>query len=106
MPKYLFQASYTTAGLEGLRKDGGTGRVAAVEKLAAGMGGRVESFYFAFGEADAYVVVDLPDQAAAGAVSLAVNQSGLVTLKTTVLLTPEEVDEAVHRTVDYVPPGG
>lgn len=80
--------------------------MAAVEKLVSAMGGRIESFYFAFGEADAYVVVDLPDHAAAGAISLAVNETGLVTLRTTVLLTPEEVDETVHRTVEYIPPGG
>jgi uncharacterized protein with GYD domain len=73
--------------------------------MAAGLGGKVDSFYFGFGERDAYVVVELPDNEAAAAAALAVNASGGATVKTTVLLTPEQVDEAAKRSTDYRPPG-
>lgn len=105
MPKYLVQASYTTEGTKGLLKDGGTKRRAAVEELMKGLGGKVEAFYFAFGDADAFVIVDGPDNATAAAVSMAVNASGAATVKTTPLLTPEEMDQATKKTVHYRAPG-
>lgn len=105
MPKYLIQANYVGEGVKGLLKEGGTGRVAAVETLAKSVGGTVEAFYFAFGETDAYVLVDLPDNASAAAVALAVGASGLATVKTTVLMTAEEVDAAAKKTPAYRGPG-
>ena len=106
MPKYLFQASYTPQGVEGIRSNGGSSRRDAVAAVADGLGGSLESFYFAFGESDVYTVVDLPDNETATAIALTVNASGAVAVKTTVLLTPEEVDAAANRSVDYRPPGG
>ena len=105
MPKYLFQASYTPEGLRGLIKDGGTRRRDMVEKLAEGLGGQVESLYFAFGDADVYVVIEAPDNESAARAALTVGASGAVEVKTTVLLTPEDVDEATQQTVSYTPPG-
>jgi uncharacterized protein with GYD domain len=105
MPKYLFQASYTVDGVKGLLKEGGTNRRAAVEQVARSMGGKVEAFYYAFGDDDVIVIVDLPDDASATAVSLIVGASGAVSIKTTVLMTPETVDEATKKSVDYRPPG-
>lgn len=105
MPKYLWQASYTAAGAKGLEKEGGSGRRDAVEKLVADLGGTVEAFYFAFGGTDAYVITDLPDNTTAAAAALTVEASGAVDISTTVLLTPDEVDRAVHTTVAYRPPG-
>lgn len=105
MPKYLIQATYTGEGVKGLLKEGGTGRRAAVEKLAASVGGTVEALYYAFGETDVYVILDLPDNASAAAVALTVGASGAVTLKTSVLMTPEEVDEATKKSPSYRPPG-
>ena len=105
MPKYLFQASFVGEGVAGLLKEGGSGRRQAVEQLTKGLGGSVEAFYFAFGEYDVFVIVDLPDNVTTTAAALVVNASGLVKVKTTVLLTPEEVDEATKKTVDYRPPG-
>lgn len=105
MPKYLFQASYTPEGVKGLRSAGGTSRREAIATLAEGLGGRLESFYFAFGDHDVHTVVDLPDHETATAVALTVNASGAVTVRTTVLMTPEEVDAAAQRSVDYRPPG-
>lgn len=105
MPKYLLQASYTGQGVQGLLKDGGTGRRAAVEKAAASIGGSVEAFYYAFGDTDVVVIIDVPDNTAAAGFSLVVASTGAVTLKTTVLLTPEEIDKAVKVHPDYRPPG-
>ncbi len=105
MPKYLFHGSYTSSAVQGLVKEGGTSRVKAVEKLAESVGGKVESFYFAFGDNDYYIVVDLPDNAAAAAVSLTVGGSGAVANQTTVLMTPADVDAAVKKHPSYRPPG-
>lgn len=105
MPKYLFKASYTAEGARGISKEGGTGRRDTIAKLAENSGGRMESFYFAFGQDDAFITCDLPNNATAAAVALAVNSSGAATVTTVVLMTPEEVDEATRATVDYRPPG-
>ncbi len=105
MPKYLIEASYTPQGVEGVRSDGGTSRRDAVAETAQSLGGQLESFHFAFGDHDAYVIVDLPDNEAAAAVALSVNSAGGAAVKTIVLLTPEQLDEAAKRSVDYRPPG-
>ena len=106
MAKFLWKASYTSDGVKGVLKEGGTGRRAAVEKVVEALGGKVESFYFALGEEDVYVIAELPDTVTATAVSLTVNASGVVALQTVELLTPEQVDEASKKSVDYRPPGG
>ena len=105
MPKYLVSANYVGEGIKGLLKDGGSARQAAVEKLVGSLGGSVESMYYAFGETDVYVIADMPDNASMTALALTVGASGAVTLKTTVLMTPEEVDEAAKKTPNYRPPG-
>ena len=105
MPKFLIKASYNADGARGLMKEGGTGRRAVVEKLVQGLGGKVEAFYFAYGEADAYVITDVPDAAAGIAISLAVNASGAVRLATIPLITPEEIDAASKKVVAYRAPG-
>jgi uncharacterized protein with GYD domain len=106
MPKYLLEASYTQEGVKGVQAGGGTSRSEAVAKVAESVGGTLESFYFAFGGSDAYVVCDLPDNESAAAVALTVNASGGATVRTVVLLTPDEVDAAAKRSVEYRPPGG
>ena len=106
MPKYLITASYTQDGVKGLQSKGGTSRRDAIAKVAESVGGRLESLYFAFGDQDVYVTLDLPDNESAAAVALTVNATGAVTARTVVLLTPEEVDAAAKRSVDYRPPGG
>jgi uncharacterized protein with GYD domain len=105
MPRYLFQGSYTAEGAKGLLAEGGSKRRAAIEEMVKGLGGRLEAFYFAYGETDAFVIVDLPDSASATAVSLTVAASGTARVRTTVLMTPEEVDQAAKKTVGYRPPG-
>jgi len=105
MAKYLILASYTAEGTKGLMKEGGTKRRAAVEQLIKGVGGKLETFYFAFGEFDALVIADMPDGSSGAAVSMAVNATGAVRTKTVVLLTPEEIDAAAKKHVAYQPPG-
>jgi uncharacterized protein with GYD domain len=105
MGKYMFQASYTAAGAKGLLKEGGSQRRAMIEQTMKGLGGRLDAFYYAFGETDVYVIVDLPDHVASAAASLAVCASGAATMRTVVLMTPEEMDEASKKTVGYRPPG-
>jgi uncharacterized protein with GYD domain len=107
VPKYLLKASYSTEGIKGVLKEGGSGRVAAVEQLMEGLGGSVEAAYFAFGGSDAYVIVDLPDNASAAAVAAAIGASGAMSnYETIVLLTPAELDDAVKKAANYRPPGG
>jgi uncharacterized protein with GYD domain len=105
MPKYMIEAHYTAEGAKGVAKDGGTGRRAAVVKAAESVGGKLESLYSAFGGADVFAVLELPDNVTAAALSLAVNQGGAVATKTIVLLTPEEMDKAAKKTVAYRAPG-
>lgn len=106
MPKYLVQASYTGDGVQGLRNEGGTARRTAVEKACASVGGKLDAFYYAFGDTDVVTIMELPDNTTAAGVALLVAASGKVDIKTTVLLTPEEVDAAVKVGGDYSPPGG
>jgi uncharacterized protein with GYD domain len=105
MPKYLFQGSYTVDGLRGLLRDGGTKRREAVEQLVTQQGGRLEAFYYAYGSDDFFIIADMPDSVTTSAVSLAVNATGAVSFKTIVLITPEEVDAAVKKSISYRPPG-
>jgi uncharacterized protein with GYD domain len=106
MAKYLLKVSYSAEGIKGVMKAGGTSRVTAVEKALAGVGGSIESFYFAFGNDDVYVIADVPSHAAAIAMAATVGSSGAISsYETVVLLTPAEVDEAMKVAVDYAPPG-
>ena len=105
MPKYLIHANYVGEGVKGLIKEGGTARRAAVKKLFSSLGGKLESFYYALGETDAFVIGDLPDNASAAAASLIVNSTGATTVRVTPLLTVEEIDEAAKKTPSYRAPG-
>ncbi len=104
MPRYLFEVDYTTEGSKGLLKEGGSKRRKAVEQAVKSVGGKVEAFYFTFGIRDAVVIVELPDNVTAAAMSLVVSAGGAVAFKTTPLLTPEEIDEATKKTIAYHPP--
>jgi uncharacterized protein with GYD domain len=105
MPKYMIHASYTVAGVKGLQSKGGTSRRDAIAEMLEGLGGSLESMYFAFGDADVVVIADLPDNEAATAVALTVNAAGGAATRTWVLLTPEEVDAAAKLSVSYRAPG-
>ena len=105
MAKYLISANYTAEGMAGVRAAGAKTRVDAVSTMLEAMGGRLESFYFAFGETDVFAIAEVPDDEAAAAVAIAINSSGAVSTHTTKLLTVEQIDEALRRTADYRPPG-
>ena len=105
MPKYLLQGSYTEEGLKGLLKEGGTKRMEATKKAIESLGGKLEAYYYAFGENDYYLIVDQLESVNVIAGTLIANATGTVKLKTTVLITPEEVDQAVKKTMDWRPPG-
>ena len=105
MSKYLIEGTYTAEGARGLLKQGGTSRRAQIEKMLADLGGSLEAFYWAFGDIDFYIIADLPDKATAAAIGLTVSGAGAVRTRTTVLVTPDEIDQAKGRAVGYVPPG-
>ena len=105
MAKYLAMANYTAEGLKGLLKEGGTSRKTVVDRLFTSLGGTVEAFYYAFGDTDLFVIVDVPDNITAAAASLTVSASGTVTTKIVALLTPEEVDAATKKSPLFRPAG-
>jgi uncharacterized protein with GYD domain len=105
MPKYMTRVSFTTEGVKGLQKEKPTQRRAAVAKLLESAGGKLETFYFAFGQDDGIAIYDLPDNVTAAALSVAANAAGHVHLSITPLMTAEEMDEAVDKSSKYRPPG-
>ena len=105
MAKYLICGSYTAEGLKGLLKEGGSKRIEASKQAIESLGGTLEGYYFAYGDNDFYMIVDQPDSANGIGGNLIANASGAVKLKTVVLIAPEEIDEAVKKTMDWRPPG-
>ncbi len=105
MPKYLWQASYTAEGARGLLKEGGSKREKAVEEALKSVGGKLDAFYYSFGDADVFIIADLPDNISVAGASLAVTASGAAVTKTTVLLTPKDIDAACKKHWRYRPPG-
>ena len=105
MAKYLVTGSYTTEGLKGLLKEGGSGRRKAVEEAVKSMGGHLEAYYFAFGDNDVITIVNVPDHVTAAALAIGISSTGTVGTKTTVLLTPEEIDQATKKTLSFRPAG-
>lgn len=105
MAKYMLRINYTADGAKGVLKDGGSKRRSVAQSAAESVGGRIESFYFAFGDIDAFVVADLPDAPSATALALAVSASGGAGVQTSVLMTPEEVDTAARKSPLYSAPG-
>ena len=105
MPKFMLKATYQVDGLRGLMKEGGSARRTAVKKLIESAGGTLEAFYYAYGEDDAVLIVDVPDPKAALGLTLSVNASGAVRLTTIPLITPEEIDAAAKTSVSYRAPG-
>ncbi|WP_222265691.1 GYD domain-containing protein [Modestobacter marinus] len=105
MPRFLLIADYTAQGAQGLMSAGGSARKTAVEKAVTGLGGRLETFDFAFGGDDVYTIIDMPDQESMASLALTVRGTGAVEVRTVVLLTPEQLDRASQLRPDYTPPG-
>ena len=104
MSKFLMQVSFTRDGAKGLAKDGGGKRRQATEEFFKAAGGKLEAFYFAFGDTDVFAIVDFPDNVSAAAVSLIGNATGHANVKATVLITPEEMDQAAQKSQGLRPP--
>jgi uncharacterized protein with GYD domain len=105
MARFLFKVSYTKEGMQGVMKEGAASRRIFIEKMAADIGGSISSFDFAFGETDVYVIAEMPDQITAAAVATAVAASGAATVETVVLLSAEDIDQAIAKNVPYRAPG-
>lgn len=105
MSKYLLEVNYTTEGIKGVKSRGGSARAAAAKEVVESLGGTLETFYFAFGKTDVYAVADFPDQVSAAAAALTVSAGGGATVRTVVLLAPDEIDAAVAKKATYRPPG-
>lgn len=105
MPKYMIEASYTVDGLRGLQKDKAAGRRTAVSQAVAALGGKLETYHYALGDHDVVAIVDLPDMVTITALALAISATGLARTRTTALLTVEEADQALQKTVAYRGPG-
>ena len=105
MPKYMIEAAYTADGMRGVQKDKASGRLAAASRAVQSLGGKLEAMYFCFGEYDAVLIADLPDNVSAAAIGLTTSASGLVRTRTTPLLTIEEIYRALAKTVKYRAPG-
>jgi uncharacterized protein with GYD domain len=105
LPKFLVQASYTVEGTKGLLQGGASQRRQAVEELMASLGGKLETFYFTFGDEDAVLIIDLPSQEAALSVAIAIRATGMVRSKITPLISLDEADRAIKQHVKYRPPG-
>ncbi|MFN4141990.1 GYD domain-containing protein [Aestuariivirga sp.] len=105
MPKIMWSGSYTPQGTKGVIAEGGSGRRAAVEKMLGSLGGKLECMYFAFGSDDVVLIAELPDNVSAAAVGLTVGAAGSAQGRMTVLLTPEEIDQAAKKSPEYRPPG-
>src|SRR5438445_12673862 len=100
MGRYLFQASYSAEGIKGVLKEGGTGRRTAVEAALKSLGGKLEGFYYAFGDTDVFVLVDGSDNTTAAAVAMgAAHLRAPTNGKTTVMTTPEALDAAGQKTM-------
>ncbi|MEP6597771.1 MAG: GYD domain-containing protein [Ginsengibacter sp.] len=105
MTKFLIKASYTSEGVKGLLKVGGTNRKQVIEKMLTDMGGKLESFYYAFGDHDVYAIGEMPDDISAAALSMAINASGMVHISVTILLDTETIDKAIKLSANYRAPG-
>ena len=105
MKKYLITGTYSAEGTKALIKEGGTKRKNAIDKMLAGLGGKVESFYYSTGEHDVYVIIEFQDDTNAAAVTLAVNSSGMVRISTTPLISVKDMDASCKRTITYRAPG-
>ncbi len=105
MANYMYRTKYTRSGLAGLLKEGGTGRREALRQTVEGMGGKLEGFYYAMGDDDLILIADIPDEATAASLALNIAAAGALEVSTTVLLSPETIDQAVNKSVPYRLPG-
>jgi uncharacterized protein with GYD domain len=99
------QVSYNAEGLKGLQKDKASARRDAAAKACESVGGKLESIYYAFGPDDVILIIDMPDNVAAASLATTIAASGLLSVRTTPLLTIAEMDKALGGSANYRPPG-
>ena len=105
MPKFLIEASYTAEGLKGLQKDKAAGRTQAIKNALKTVDGQLECVYWCLGDWDVILIAELPNTVAASAVATGISASGLVRTRTTTLLTAQEMDQALAKSINYQAPG-
>jgi len=105
MPKFLCLGHYTAEGWQGIKSESASHRREFVAKLLASVGGRLEVFYYAFGDHDFVLIADFPDEVTAAAVAISVATSGAIKSHLTLLLTAEEIDSALKKQVGFRAPG-
>ena len=97
MPMFAFVGSYTAETWANMTTDVAE-REAGVRRLVEGMGGRLEAFYFMFGDDDILIVFEAPDDVTAGAIVVkAVSGGGLARGRTHRLFRPDEGSEMMRK---------
>ena len=108
MPNYLVQFSYASRSIKGLVEQPDVDHAEQASAMLASLGGKLLGYWYAFGEFDGVVLMEVPDSSTAAAVAIAIGGTGEVTrLETTVLITMDEAQAAVRRaaTATHLPPG-
>jgi uncharacterized protein with GYD domain len=101
MPKFLIQASYTVDGLKALKREHALNRMSAVKEAVTSIGGKLDAMYWALGEDEAILILDLPDAETAAALSIHVGAAGLVRTKTIRLLNLKDMEDALSKAIQY-----
>jgi len=97
MAKYAVIGGYTAEAWSKMIDNPGD-RVAAVQKVAQAAGGKLEQFFWSFGDDDYLAIIDAPDDISAAAVSIAVGSSGsLRNLRTIKLITLDEGRKVLEK---------
>ena len=108
MPRYMFTGSYTKETIASL-VDSPEDRSVVARRLVESVGGKLETYNCAFGPEDWVAIADLPNDEAAGAISLAVSRSGVTGVRTTKLITMDEalemLREAKRAAAGFAKPG-
>jgi uncharacterized protein with GYD domain len=95
--RYLVRAVLTAEGLKNLQKQPPTALKAGVAKFVESVGGKLEFWFFDYGAATAYSVIDYPDEIAAATAQLSTNAAGFARVTIRPLLSAEELDKAVAK---------
>ena len=108
MPRYLNLVKYSAEGSKGFLKEKAAGREAAARQAFESAGGRLETIYWgATGEYSVVVIAELPDAATGAALAALIDSSGAFSkFRSIELLTTNEIDRALGKSIMYRPPGG
>jgi len=97
MPYYLQQVAYSTEGWEALVEKP-QNRIEAVRPAIEKLGGKIESAWFAFGDYDVVLILQMPTNVDASAIAMAFAAGGACkSVRTTPLLTIAEAVEGMEK---------